>query len=94
MTDSNDLDDFGKDIAIRARSARRNHGGHPNGAWSTGEQLAVALVLRDQEHLDLMGYTTQEAAHRVYAGMIAPPSDFNGWLDSVREAADASVWWY
>src|SRR4051794_28033617 len=53
------------DILRRARSARDNHGGHPYGGWSTREQLAVALVLKDREHLDVMGYTPTEAAQMV-----------------------------
>lgn len=52
--------------------------------WSTGELLAVALVLRDKEMLDAEGYTPQQAAQRVHDGLINPPSDFAAWLNGIR----------
>ena len=84
---TNGLDDFGVDTARRVNIAREQHDGHPSWAWSTGEQIAVALVLRDREHLAAMGYTTQEAAHRVRGGMFTPPRDFPAWVEAVRELA-------
>jgi hypothetical protein len=78
------MDAFAQDIARRCRIAQRDNGGHPRGVWSTGEQLAVALVLRDREHLDAMGYTQQQAVQRVYGGMLNPPADFNAWLNEIR----------
>ena len=72
------------DILSRSRSAIANHGGHPNGAWSMREQLAVALVLKDREHLEAMGYTPTEAARAVADGMYFPPADVTGWLDGIR----------
>lgn len=72
------------DLLERARWARAHNGGHPNGAWSTGEQLGVALVLKDREHLAGLGYTPTEAARRVADGMYFPPADFTGWLDGIR----------
>lgn len=78
------LDEFAADTLDRCRWAQRHHGGHPSLAWSTGEQLAVALVLRDRTHLDEMGYTAQEAAQRVHDGMAMPPADFNAWLEGIR----------
>jgi hypothetical protein len=72
------------DILRRTRSAIAHHGGHPNGAWSMREQLAVALVLKDREHLAAMGYTPTEAARAVADGMYFPPADFTGWLDGIR----------
>jgi ABC-type uncharacterized transport system involved in gliding motility auxiliary subunit len=56
------------DILGLARSAIANHGGHPYGGWSMREQLAVALVLEDQEHLADMGYTTEQAEQAVADG--------------------------
>lgn len=77
-------DGFGADVLRRCRWARRYNDGHPSCAWSTGEQLAVALVLRDRRHLAERGYTPREAAQRVYGGMTAPPADFKKWLDDLR----------
>lgn len=79
-------DNFAADTASRCRWALNHNGGHPSGAWSTGERLAVALVLHDRETLKAMGYTPKEAAQRVYGGMIAPPApaDFPTWIDSIR----------
>jgi hypothetical protein len=72
------------DILRRARWALAHNDGHPNGAWSTGEQLGVALALNDTEYLAAMGYTTQEAAERVAGGMYFPPADFDAWLAGIR----------
>ena len=44
-------DSFAADIAARARWARDHNDGQPNPAWSTGEKLTVALVLRNQAYL-------------------------------------------
>ncbi|MPZ66664.1 MAG: hypothetical protein GEU83_14525 [Pseudonocardiaceae bacterium] len=82
-------DPFAADIAHRARIARAHHDGHPSGAWSTGEQLAVALVLRDARHLEAMGYTPQQAAQRVLDGMVNPPADLTAWLDGIRAALES-----
>lgn len=76
------MDDFAQATARRARWVKQE--GHYQ-AWSTGETLAVALVLRDKALLKEMDYTAQEAAQRVYGGMVAPPRDFNAWLRSIRE---------
>lgn len=80
------LDAFGRDIAARCRWALAENDGHPNPAWSTGERLAVALVLRDRDHLAAMDYTLTEAARRVAGGMGNPPTDFAGWLHAIRSA--------
>lgn len=75
------MDDFATATARRARWVKQeNH----YQAWSTGEMLAVALVLRDKDLLKEMGYTVQEAAQRVYGGMMNPPRDFNAWLNGIR----------
>ncbi|MCA1677165.1 MAG: hypothetical protein LC799_34965 [Actinobacteria bacterium] len=78
------VDAFAADIAWRCRRAREGLGGHPSPAWSTGEQLAVALVLRDRAHLDAMGYTPRQAAQRVHDGMLVPPADLGAWLEGIR----------
>ena len=72
------------DLIDRARQALRYHDGHPNGAWSIGEQVAVALILNNHDALDRLDYTTAQAAERVAGDMFYPPVDLNGWLDSIR----------
>jgi len=56
--------DFTTHVLDRARWARR-HGGHPDPTWPLGEQLAVALVLDDDEFLQAAGCTRQEAIRRL-----------------------------
>jgi hypothetical protein len=73
-----------EDTLRRARWAKAHNDGHPNGAWSTGEQLAVALVLDDTEHLSAMDYTPAEAARRVTDGMFFPPVDVDAWFAGLR----------
>ena len=87
------LDEFAADVAHRSRWALRHNGGRTNGAWSTGEQLAVALVLRDEEHLTAMEYTVAEAVQRVRDGMSNPPSkeQFGQWLSRIRAAIGFEV---
>jgi hypothetical protein len=77
-----------QDLIHRCRLALTEGDGHPFAAWSTGEQLAVALVLKDQETLDHYGYSPTEAAQRLIAEMWTPdhPDQFKNWLESVRAA--------
>jgi hypothetical protein len=83
------LDDFGRDIAWRAHLATRpGECGHPFGTWSTGEQLAVAVVLEDREHLEAMGYTLEEATRSVRDRMMVPPADMAAWVTAVRYERD------
>ena len=77
-------DGFTEDITARARWARDRNQGYPKPAWSTGEQLAVALVLGNQDFLDAAGYTAREASQRL-AGDLAG-ADVTEWLDDVRAA--------
>jgi hypothetical protein len=60
--------------------------GHPSGAWSTGEQLFVALILRDKETLDALDCTMQQAATRLIGEGWAPtdPEEFRRWLTAIR----------
>jgi hypothetical protein len=83
------FDEFARDVLRRCRWALAHNDGHPSPAWSTGEQLAVALVLRDADHLAAMDYTPTEAAVRVLGGMYDPPADFNAWLTAIRTALTA-----
>jgi hypothetical protein len=85
------LDNFGTDIAHRCHWALDHNDGHPLSAWSTGERLAVALVLFDLDHLAAMDYTPTEAAQRVCGGMLSPPDDFPEWLNAIRGALDHST---
>jgi hypothetical protein len=75
-----------KDTLRRCRWAKMHNNGRPNGAWSTGEQLAVAFILRDTETLAANGYTVQEAAQRLYGDMIPPPADWRTWVEDIRHA--------
>lgn len=84
------LDPFGKDVVHRCRWALDHNDGHPLRAWSTGEQLAVALVLYDHEHLASMSYTPTDAAQRVVGGMSQPPADFLTWLNAIRTELDSN----
>jgi len=83
------LGSFAADIVRRCQLARRRHGGHPSRAWSTSQRLAVALVLRDWEHVAEMGYTARDAGERVTGGMSRPPRDFGAWLDRIRAELNA-----
>jgi hypothetical protein len=83
--------DFAEDILDRCYIAVKHYDGRPNGAWSTGEQLAVALVLDDHDHLGEMGYTVLEAAERVRGGMILPPEDILAWLKAIRAQLDETL---
>jgi hypothetical protein len=78
------VDPFTADIVSRCRWAEHN-GGHPNPAWSTGERLAVALILDATEHLAAMDYTHNEAVQRVRGGMLNPPADFGTWVRQIRQ---------
>lgn len=79
-------DGFGQETVRRARYVQA-HGGRYR-AWSTGETLAVALVLRDDEQLAASGYSTRpEALRRVLGGMSSPPADPDEWLATLRAAA-------
>jgi len=72
------LDDFTKSITWRSRWARDHNGGRPDPAWSTGERLAVALVLGDQGEFAAEDCTWEDAARRIEAEII-----FDGWHDSI-----------
>lgn len=81
------LTGFAADITRRSRWARDHNDGHPEPAWSTGERLAVALVLGNQATLDAEHCTRQEAAKR-----IAGDLEFYGygagvetWIADIRE---------
>jgi hypothetical protein len=74
--------DFAEDIARRCRWAIDHNGRRSNPAWSTGEKLAVALVLGDNAYLAAEGYTKAQALTRL-AGDIGDTS-VGAWLAYVR----------
>lgn len=78
------LDDFAKSILAKCRSAVRNHDGYPYGAWSTGEQIAVALVLQNHTWLRENGYTMASAARDVAGRMLSAPPDMQAWVRRIR----------
>ena len=53
------------DWLSKARFAAALSPGEPWPAWSTGEVLAVALILGDTDELAAMGYTREEALNRL-----------------------------
>lgn len=81
------LDEFAEDTLKRARWALADNDGRPAGVWLTGEQLAVALVLYDTVTITRLGYTREEAARRVLAGMASGP-DLKSWLAGIRYYLD------
>jgi hypothetical protein len=74
--------DFAEDITRRCRWAIAHNGGQPNPAWSTGERLAVALVLCDDAYLAAEGWTKAQALQRL-AGDIGS-GNVGAWLAYVR----------
>ena len=72
--------DFTTNVLNRARWAR-SHGGHPDPTWPLGEQLAVALVLDDDEFLQAAGCTRQQAIRRLDWDIT---DDAEAWIADVR----------
>ncbi|WP_280764199.1 hypothetical protein [Prescottella agglutinans] len=62
-----------------ARSVADLPAGEPWPAWSTGELLAVALILNDEQRLQALGYTADQAVNRLR---------FDLQLPTVAEAAE------
>jgi hypothetical protein len=80
--------DFASDIPRRAPWARDHNDGRPEPAWSTGERLAVALVLRDKATLEAEGYTRQDAARRLAGDLsyYGYGAHADAWLQEIRAA--------
>ena len=76
--------DYAADYIARARWARDHNDGHPKPAWSTGERLAVALLLGDQATLDAEGHTAQQAARRLADDL--GTTDATAWITSAQAA--------
>lgn len=87
---STPLDDYSASILSRCRSAVRNHGGHPNPAWSHGEQMIVALVLDDGAFLTEVGTTMDVARQRLLgdlcwnSGRAWSADDLTTWITDIR----------
>ena len=71
---------FTTNVLNRARWIR-SHGGHPDPTWPLGEQLAVALVLDDDEFLQAAGCTRQQAIKRLDWDITG---DAEAWIADVR----------
>ncbi|MEV0584065.1 hypothetical protein [Nonomuraea sp. NPDC050310] len=78
-------DHFSHSILRRCRWALRHNQGRPSPAWSTGEQLAVALVLDDKVTLDELDYTAEQAAGRIRYDLPNPSQvDMQAWVSDLR----------
>lgn len=78
------MDDFAKDIASRARWAVAHNDGQPKAAWSTGERLAVALVLDDVAAIEAEGFTVEQALRRLAGDISGSTADAETWIAEVR----------
>lgn len=78
------MDDFARDIAARARWALVHNDGWPKAAWSTGERLAVALVLDDPAALEAEDCTREQAVSRLAGDLGSTPADAELWIERVR----------
>lgn len=80
------MDDFAEDIAARARWATAHNGGKPKPAWSTGERLAVALVLDDVTTIEAEGFTVEQALRRLAGDIGGSTADAEAWIAEVQGA--------
>ncbi|NHD15637.1 MULTISPECIES: hypothetical protein [Actinopolyspora] len=76
------------EITERCRWARDHNQEHPSGEWSLDEQLAVALVLRDRNHLETLGYDFEQATDQVCRAAGLNALEFTGWLNDIRKALE------
>ena len=80
------MDDFAKDIAAKARWAIVHNDGWPKSAWSTGERLAVALVVGYPDLLEAEDATREEALSRLAGDIMGSQADAEAWVGEVRAA--------
>lgn len=71
-------------ITEHCRWAQGHNAGHPDAARPAEEQVAVALALRDHNHLEVMGYTLEQAAAEVCEELRLTPFQLTGWLNDIR----------
>lgn len=76
--------EFARDIAARARWALIHNDGWPEPAWSTGERLAVALVLDDPAALAAEEHTREQALQRLAGDIGGTTADAEAWIERVR----------
>lgn len=83
------MSDTTTEVTARARWMREHNHGQPNPAWSTGENLAVALVLDDPVLLTAEGYTREQAARWLAddLGIAAVET----WAHNVRTALETGA---
>lgn len=75
---------FGKSIAAKARWVTA-HKGDLWPAWSTGETLAVALVLNDAAMIAAEGFTREQALSRLAGDIAGTMADAEQWIVEVQE---------
>lgn len=78
------MDNFARDIAARARWELIHNDGWPKAAWSTGERLAVALVLDDPAALEAEDFTRDQAVKRLAGDIGSSTADTEAWIERVR----------
>jgi hypothetical protein len=79
------VDDFAEDVAAKARWAIIRNDGWPKPAWSTGERLAVALVLDDPAALEAEDFTRDQALQRLAGDIGGSAADAEAWIERVQE---------
>ena len=77
-------DDFAKDIAAKARWAIIHNDGFPKPAWSTGERLAVALVVDAPDVIEREGFTREQALSRLAGDIGGTTVDAEAWVERVQ----------
>jgi hypothetical protein len=80
--------EFARGLVGRVRWAKERNDGFLSLEWSTKEQLAVALVLGNQDYLAGQGYRTSSALDRVCVGIVSCYEDRIAWLNDIRDAID------
>lgn len=82
-------DTFAEDITGRCRWALAHNDGTPNPAWSTGERLYVALILRDRAYLEAEEYSVAEVVSRLAGDLGTVPGDeVADWIRDIRVALE------
>lgn len=76
---------FAKSIAAKARWVN-SHPGDRWPAWSTGEVLAVALVLDTPSLIEAECFTVEQALSRLAGDIAGSAADAERWVEEVRAA--------
>lgn len=72
------------DLTNRVRLSIEHNDSVPYGAWSTGERLAVALVLRDREYLSAEGETESSVLSRIGGDIRGNAAEARALIERVR----------